>query len=193
MESECVRKSQVVDLSLLLSHNFWKAGHGSCKVGGAKKWELCGKQAIGPSAPWAHPIPPPWLILSYYYGLYWPVLAQWISLECTTCQLDVSEVATGPTGGPNFPEQLDLYWKCWISLNNWFQSPPVVWTDCWCEHPGFKNMIDIAACATESVTIPNCKQTRKTIIELFKVNLTKLQAWLNVHSCFAHRINLGQY
>ena len=50
MESERARKSWVADLSLPLSHNFRKARHGSRKVGGAKKWESHGKQAIGPSA-----------------------------------------------------------------------------------------------------------------------------------------------
>ena len=41
---------RVADLSLPLSRNFRKAGHGSRKVGGAKKRESRGKQAIGPSA-----------------------------------------------------------------------------------------------------------------------------------------------
>ncbi|KAI1792038.1 hypothetical protein LXA43DRAFT_888178, partial [Ganoderma leucocontextum] len=50
------------------------------------------------------------------------------------------------------------------------------------EHPAFKNMIDIAARATEGVTIPNRKQTRKAIIDLFKANLTKLRERLNVRS-----------
>lgn len=45
-------------------------------------------------------------------------------------------------------------------------------------------MIDIAVHATEGVMIPNRKQTHKAIIELFKANLTKLRARLNVRSFF---------
>ena len=48
------------------------------------------------------------------------------------------------------------------------------------EHSAFKNMIDIAAHATNGVTIPNHKQTQQAIIDLFK-NLTNLWKCLNVH------------
>ncbi|KAI0686300.1 hypothetical protein C8T65DRAFT_525276, partial [Cerioporus squamosus] len=48
------------------------------------------------------------------------------------------------------------------------------------EHPAFKNMIDIAARATEGVKIPNCKTTRREIINMFKCNLTKLRDRLQV-------------
>ncbi|EJF61811.1 hypothetical protein DICSQDRAFT_59826, partial [Dichomitus squalens LYAD-421 SS1] len=48
------------------------------------------------------------------------------------------------------------------------------------EHPAFKNMIAIAARATNGVTIPKRKQTRQAIIALFKDNLTKLRKCLNV-------------
>ncbi|KIJ97876.1 hypothetical protein K443DRAFT_104908, partial [Laccaria amethystina LaAM-08-1] len=36
------------------------------------------------------------------------------------------------------------------------------------DHPHFKRMIDIAACATKGVKIPTCKATHKHIIKLFK-------------------------
>lgn len=48
------------------------------------------------------------------------------------------------------------------------------------EHPAFKNMIDIAARATDGVKIPNRKQTRREIINLFKKNMTRLRDKLNV-------------
>ncbi|OJT04203.1 hypothetical protein TRAPUB_5111 [Trametes pubescens] len=47
------------------------------------------------------------------------------------------------------------------------------------EHPAFKNMIDIAARATDGVKILNCKQTRREIIRLFKKNMTQLREKLN--------------
>ncbi|KAL1939214.1 hypothetical protein VTO73DRAFT_10255 [Trametes versicolor] len=47
------------------------------------------------------------------------------------------------------------------------------------EHPAFRNMIDIAARATDGVRVPNRKQTRRAIIETFKRNLTKLRERLN--------------
>ncbi|KAI0793625.1 hypothetical protein C8Q74DRAFT_1194947 [Fomes fomentarius] len=50
------------------------------------------------------------------------------------------------------------------------------------EHPSFKNMIDIAARATDGVRIPNRKQTRAAIIDQFKDNLRRLREQLNV--CF---------
>ncbi|KAI0757827.1 hypothetical protein C8Q80DRAFT_1090595 [Daedaleopsis nitida] len=48
------------------------------------------------------------------------------------------------------------------------------------EHPSFKKMIHIAARSTEGVRIPNRKQTRAAIIDLFKKNLLKLRERLNV-------------
>ncbi|KAF9065988.1 hypothetical protein BDP27DRAFT_1547634, partial [Rhodocollybia butyracea] len=36
------------------------------------------------------------------------------------------------------------------------------------EHPKFRNMINVAACATNGVKIPNQKATRRSIINLFK-------------------------
>jgi hypothetical protein len=42
------------------------------------------------------------------------------------------------------------------------------------EHPSFKKMIQIAACVTNGVKIPDHKVTRKYIINLFKRNLTDL-------------------
>jgi hypothetical protein len=48
------------------------------------------------------------------------------------------------------------------------------------EHPAFKNMIDIAACATNGVKLPDRRQTRRAIIDLFKQNLTNLQKRLLV-------------
>lgn len=48
------------------------------------------------------------------------------------------------------------------------------------DHPRFKRMIDIAACATKGVQIPNRKATRKHIIELFKKNLHNLHIKITV-------------
>jgi hypothetical protein len=48
------------------------------------------------------------------------------------------------------------------------------------EHPAFKNMIDIAARSTNGVKIPDRKQTRRAIIDLFKQNLTNLRKRLLV-------------
>ncbi|KAG2745644.1 hypothetical protein P692DRAFT_201719774, partial [Suillus brevipes Sb2] len=42
------------------------------------------------------------------------------------------------------------------------------------EHPAFKNMVDIAARATNGVILPDRRQTRRAIIDLFKQNLTNL-------------------
>ncbi|KAG2030880.1 hypothetical protein BDR03DRAFT_837686, partial [Suillus americanus] len=42
------------------------------------------------------------------------------------------------------------------------------------EHPAFKNMVDIAAHATNGVILPDCRQTWHAIIDLFKQNLTNL-------------------
>jgi hypothetical protein len=43
-------------------------------------------------------------------------------------------------------------------------------------------MIDIAARATKGVKIPNCKATRKHIINLFKKNLDELHIKITVWS-----------
>jgi hypothetical protein len=60
-------------------------------------------------------------------------------------------------------------------------------TDVWCvepiqafEHPKFKEMIDVAARATNGVKIPGRKATRVEIIRIFKNHLTKLKKTLNV-------------
>lgn len=42
------------------------------------------------------------------------------------------------------------------------------------EHPTFKNVVDIAARATNDVILPNRRQTWHAIIDLFKQNLTNL-------------------
>ncbi|KAJ7443384.1 hypothetical protein FB451DRAFT_1056943, partial [Mycena latifolia] len=49
-------------------------------------------------------------------------------------------------------------------------------------HPKFKAMIDIAARATQGVTIPNRKQTRAEIINLFHDQMDKLK--IRLHVCF---------
>lgn len=43
------------------------------------------------------------------------------------------------------------------------------------EHPAFKNMVDIAARATNGVILPDHRQTQRAIIDLFKQNLTNLR------------------
>ncbi|KAF9231051.1 hypothetical protein BU15DRAFT_49006 [Melanogaster broomeanus] len=48
------------------------------------------------------------------------------------------------------------------------------------EHPSFKNMIDVAARATNGVKIPNRKATRQAIIDSFKQQMTNLRARLSV-------------
>ena len=48
------------------------------------------------------------------------------------------------------------------------------------EHPAFHKMIDIAARATNGVTIPNRKATREEIMNMFRNQLTRLKEWLNV-------------
>jgi hypothetical protein len=48
------------------------------------------------------------------------------------------------------------------------------------EHPNFKEMIDIAARATNGVKIPGQKGTRSEIIQMFKKHLTTLKVRLNV-------------
>ncbi|KAG1888027.1 uncharacterized protein F5891DRAFT_966302 [Suillus fuscotomentosus] len=51
------------------------------------------------------------------------------------------------------------------------------------EHPKFKEMIDVAARATNGVKIPGRKATRAQIMRMFKNHLTKLKATLNVCLC----------
>lgn len=48
------------------------------------------------------------------------------------------------------------------------------------EHPSFKNMINIAARATNGVKIPDRRQTRQAIIDTFKRQLAALCDRLNV-------------
>ena len=48
------------------------------------------------------------------------------------------------------------------------------------EHPAFRNMINIAARATDGVKIPGRKQTRQEIIDMFKARLTELRNRLRV-------------
>lgn len=48
------------------------------------------------------------------------------------------------------------------------------------QHPAFREMIDIAARATNGVKIYNMRNTRQAIIETFKQNLTRLGERLNV-------------
>ncbi|KAJ6619650.1 hypothetical protein B0H10DRAFT_1793276, partial [Mycena sp. CBHHK59/15] len=48
-------------------------------------------------------------------------------------------------------------------------------------HPKFKEMIDIAARATQGVNLPNRDQTREAIIKLFHDQMTKLKIRLHVH------------
>ena len=49
------------------------------------------------------------------------------------------------------------------------------------EHIKFKELIDIASCATNGVMIPHRKITRGEIKRLFKEHITKLQTVLNVN------------
>ena len=48
------------------------------------------------------------------------------------------------------------------------------------EHPSFKAMIAVAACATHGVTIPSRKVTRAYIINLFKKNVASLRERISV-------------
>ena len=52
------------------------------------------------------------------------------------------------------------------------------------QHPKFQEMINVASCATKSVTIPGRKATRAEIIRMFKDHLSQLKAWLNVRFQF---------
>lgn len=49
------------------------------------------------------------------------------------------------------------------------------------DHPSFKKMVNIAACAMKGIKIPGCKATCKHIIELFKKNLDSLQIKITVN------------
>ncbi|KAH8827386.1 hypothetical protein DL96DRAFT_1464853, partial [Flagelloscypha sp. PMI_526] len=48
------------------------------------------------------------------------------------------------------------------------------------QHPKFKEMINVAARATNGVVIPSLKDTRKEIIRLFKQEMTRLRDHLKV-------------
>ncbi|KAG2142680.1 hypothetical protein BD769DRAFT_1348977, partial [Suillus cothurnatus] len=48
------------------------------------------------------------------------------------------------------------------------------------EHPKFKEMVDIASCATNGVKIPDRKATHAEIMRMFKNHLTRLRNTLNV-------------
>ncbi|KAI0264290.1 hypothetical protein BGY98DRAFT_890875, partial [Russula aff. rugulosa BPL654] len=48
------------------------------------------------------------------------------------------------------------------------------------EHPKFKELIDVASCATSGINIPGRKATRAEIIRMFKNHLTMLKAQLKV-------------
>ncbi|KAF8869629.1 hypothetical protein BD779DRAFT_1430607, partial [Infundibulicybe gibba] len=48
------------------------------------------------------------------------------------------------------------------------------------EHPKFKNMIDIIARANRGIILPNRKQAREDIIQLFKDQMKRLRERLNV-------------
>ncbi|KAJ3011030.1 hypothetical protein NUW54_g2304 [Trametes sanguinea] len=62
------------------------------------------------------------------------------------------------------------------------------------EHPSFRNMVQIAAQATEGVKIPNRKQTRQAIVDLFKKNMTALRKRLNpLTRTFASASNTDGY
>ncbi|KAG2113946.1 uncharacterized protein F5147DRAFT_744119 [Suillus discolor] len=52
------------------------------------------------------------------------------------------------------------------------------------DHPSFKNMIDVAARATNGVILPNRNATRREIMDLFKKQMSKLKERLNVSFAF---------
>ncbi|KAG1818563.1 uncharacterized protein BJ212DRAFT_1269325, partial [Suillus subaureus] len=54
------------------------------------------------------------------------------------------------------------------------------------KHLRFKEMVDIASCATQGVKIPGHKATCTEIMHLFKSHLTKLRKKLNVHCHSLH-------
>ena len=53
------------------------------------------------------------------------------------------------------------------------------------DHLSFQKMIDIAARTTKGINIPNCKATRKHIIELFKKKVGQFAS--QTHSKFSHK------
>ncbi|KAF9456062.1 hypothetical protein BDZ94DRAFT_1178523, partial [Collybia nuda] len=48
------------------------------------------------------------------------------------------------------------------------------------EHPSFKNMINIAACATRGIKLPDRKQTRTAILQEFKNQMRRLKDRMSV-------------
>ncbi|KAG1793241.1 uncharacterized protein BJ212DRAFT_1292804, partial [Suillus subaureus] len=52
------------------------------------------------------------------------------------------------------------------------------------DHLSFKNMINIAARATNGVVLPNCNAMCRNIMDLFKTQMTKLKDRLNLSFCF---------
>ncbi|KAF8816167.1 hypothetical protein BYT27DRAFT_7221685 [Phlegmacium glaucopus] len=50
------------------------------------------------------------------------------------------------------------------------------------EHPKFKELVDLAACATNGVKIPGRKSTRSEIKRTYKDHLTRLNGQLNVRT-----------
>ncbi|KAG2032383.1 hypothetical protein BDR03DRAFT_874095 [Suillus americanus] len=48
------------------------------------------------------------------------------------------------------------------------------------KHPRFKEMVDVASCATQGIKIPGQKATRAEIMRMFKNHLTQLKKKLNV-------------
>ena len=52
------------------------------------------------------------------------------------------------------------------------------------QHPSFKEMIDVAARATNGVKIDNLRNTREGILREFKRNVTSLSKRLNVSAFF---------
>ncbi|KAJ7886532.1 hypothetical protein B0H14DRAFT_3431111 [Mycena olivaceomarginata] len=57
-------------------------------------------------------------------------------------------------------------------------------------NPHFREMIEIASRATDGVEIPGRKAVRATILRLFKRNLLKLKAHLNVSIPVRHLLCL---
>ncbi|KAG2067667.1 hypothetical protein BDR04DRAFT_1026739, partial [Suillus decipiens] len=52
------------------------------------------------------------------------------------------------------------------------------------DHPSFKNMINIAAHAMNSMVLPNHNATHCKIMDLFKTQMMKLKDQLNLSFCF---------
>jgi hypothetical protein len=55
-------------------------------------------------------------------------------------------------------------------------------------HPAFKQMVHLAARATNGVKIPSRKQTRQVIIDTFKTNIRKLRQRLSVRLILSLRL-----